>query len=126
MTFEPIDWNDEDEDAVRPRRSRRTRRRQAILDVLAEHGPLTIAATTRALHRRWTLPIVLDLDALQQQGHVLSQWLNLNGRPPQLEYRLPNPAEQDARAAEDTAFEQHLRAVLHDAADHIPLPGDPS
>lgn len=128
MTFEPIEWPDEGEDVVRPRRirvkGRTARRRQAILDALAEHGPLTIAATTRALHRRWSLPVVLGLDALEQQGLVLSRWLYVNGRPTELEYRLPAPSEQNA--GEDTEFEQHLRAVLHAAANHITISGDPS
>lgn len=103
MTFESID-RDECAAPSKPG-SRTSRRRQAIADVLGEHGPLTIAAVARALRRRWpaTVMVVLDLDAMEEQGLVVSRWLYTGGLPGCLEYRLATAEERATRLAIEAA-----------------------
>lgn len=110
------------------------RRRHAIQRELLL-GPATVRDIARAL-RRPQLLIWSDLSQLEKDGLVVTVWIQRPGWPDGAliaAYRLPTITEQDhrqaeqaARAAENTAFEQWLRAALDAAANTIHIPGDPS
>lgn len=111
-------------------RRRRDIQRELLL------GPATVQDLAHALRRPRFL-IWSDLDLLETAGTVTTIWVQRPGWPAGAliaAYRLPTITEQDdrqadedARAARTTAFEQQLRAALHAAAHHAyPSPGDPS
>lgn len=116
--------------------TRRAVRRREAIECQLLLGPATVRELARALHRP-QLMVWDDLDRLETAGTVATVWVQRPGWPPGAlvaAYRLPTITEQDdrqadedARAARTTAFEQQLRAALHAAAHHAyPSPGDPS
>jgi len=116
--------------------TRRAVRRREAIECQLLRGPATVRQLARAL-RRPRLQIWDDLDRLEKAGTVVTVWVQRPGWPPGAlvaAYRLPTITEQDdrqadenARAARTTAFEQQLRAALHEAAHHAyPSSGEQS
>jgi len=115
--------------------TRRAARRHEAIECQLLPGPATVRDLARAL-RRPRLLLWSDLDQLETAGTVTTVWIQRPGWPAGAliaAYRLLTIAEQDdrqadedARAARNTAFEQQLRAALHAAANRITIPGESS
>ena len=116
--------------------TRRAERRRRDIQRELMLGPATVRELARAL-RRPRLLIWSDLDQLETAGTVTTVWIQRPGWPAGAliaAYRLltiteqdNRQADEDARAAKTTAFEQQLRAALAAAAHHAyPSPGEPS
>lgn len=101
MTFEPIDDDEYETTATRPRPRRpgrrAIRRRYAILGVLAENGPTSGIDLCWLLHRS-SGTIYPDLAALEADGRVVGEWHDVrDGYPRWRLYRLPTDDERRAR-----------------------------